>query len=225
MSDTDSFIEEVTEEVRRDRLYALGRRYGWIVALVLVLIIGGAAVNEWLKAQAEAEARGFGGALFEALEDPDVAGRLPALSTLAQADHSAALIAELAEIDSLSASDEAAAAARYETLLDSGTLDALYTDLVRLKLVTLISETAGPAARIALLDPIISVQSTFAPIALEHRAVAHLEAGDVEAAHADLRRIIEHPEVTAALRERAGQLMIATGGVVTPRASLVGQEG
>ncbi|MEL6424504.1 MAG: hypothetical protein AAFQ33_03530, partial [Pseudomonadota bacterium] len=139
MSDTDSFIEEVTEEVRRDRLYALGRRYGWIVALVLVLIIGGAAVNEWLKAQAEAEARGFGGALFEALEDPDVAGRLPALSTLAQADHSAALIAELAEIDSLSASDEAAAAARYETLLDSGTLDALYTDLVRLKLVTLIS--------------------------------------------------------------------------------------
>ena len=43
MSDTDSFIEEVTEEVRRDRLYGLLRRYGWIAALVIILIGGGAS--------------------------------------------------------------------------------------------------------------------------------------------------------------------------------------
>ena len=29
MSDTDSFIDEVTEEVRRDALFAQFRRYGW----------------------------------------------------------------------------------------------------------------------------------------------------------------------------------------------------
>jgi len=29
MSDTDSFINEVTEEVRRDRLYGMFRRWGW----------------------------------------------------------------------------------------------------------------------------------------------------------------------------------------------------
>ena len=36
MSNPDSFIDEVTEEVRRDRLFAMFRKYGWIgVAIVL----------------------------------------------------------------------------------------------------------------------------------------------------------------------------------------------
>ena len=36
MSDTDSFIDEVTEEVRKDRLYGYLRRYGWIAVLVIL---------------------------------------------------------------------------------------------------------------------------------------------------------------------------------------------
>ena len=44
--DTDSFIDEVTDEVRRDRLYLLMRRYGWIGVLVIVVIVGGAAWRE-----------------------------------------------------------------------------------------------------------------------------------------------------------------------------------
>ena len=31
MHDSDSFISEVSEEVRRDRLYAALRRYGWLI--------------------------------------------------------------------------------------------------------------------------------------------------------------------------------------------------
>jgi fermentation-respiration switch protein FrsA (DUF1100 family) len=42
VSDTDSFIDEVTEEVRRDRLFGLMKRYGWIAALAVLLIVGGA---------------------------------------------------------------------------------------------------------------------------------------------------------------------------------------
>ena len=33
MSNPDSFIDEVTEEVRRDRLFAVFRKYGWIGVL------------------------------------------------------------------------------------------------------------------------------------------------------------------------------------------------
>jgi len=60
LSQSDSFIEEVTEEVRRERLFALARRYGWIVVLALVLVIGGAAALEWRKAQARAAAQVLG---------------------------------------------------------------------------------------------------------------------------------------------------------------------
>ena len=54
MSNPESFIEEVTEEVRRDRLFGLFRKYGWIAVLVILGIVGGSAWNEWQKAQATA---------------------------------------------------------------------------------------------------------------------------------------------------------------------------
>ena len=38
----DSFIDEVTEDLRRDRLFNAFRRYGWI-AILLILAIGIAA--------------------------------------------------------------------------------------------------------------------------------------------------------------------------------------
>ena len=52
MSDTDSFIDEVNEEVRRDRFYFMLKRYGWIAVLAVILLVGGAAWNEYQKAQA-----------------------------------------------------------------------------------------------------------------------------------------------------------------------------
>ena len=67
VSDTDSFIDEVTEEVRRDQLFALFRKYGWIGILAIVLIVGGASWSEWRKAQAEAKAQAFGDALVAAM--------------------------------------------------------------------------------------------------------------------------------------------------------------
>ena len=48
MSETDSFIDEVTEEVRRDKLFALFRKYGWIGIAAVLLIVGGAA---WVDAE------------------------------------------------------------------------------------------------------------------------------------------------------------------------------
>ena len=46
MSDTDSFLQEVSEELRRDRLYRNIRKYGWI-AILLVIVIVGAEVHDW----------------------------------------------------------------------------------------------------------------------------------------------------------------------------------
>jgi len=67
MSNTDSFIEEVTEEVRRDKLFALMRKWGWLVALIIVGLVGGAAYNEWSKARSQAQAQAFGDAVLAGL--------------------------------------------------------------------------------------------------------------------------------------------------------------
>ncbi len=55
MSLNDSFISEVTEEVRRDRLYNFGKRYGWIVIAIILSIVFGSAINEWRKAESQTE--------------------------------------------------------------------------------------------------------------------------------------------------------------------------
>ena len=47
MSETDSFIEEVSEEVRKDRLFAIMRKYGWIALLAVLLMVSGTAYREY----------------------------------------------------------------------------------------------------------------------------------------------------------------------------------
>ena len=46
MSNSDGFIEEVTEELRRDQMLAKLKKYGWIAVLAVLLIVGGSFVAE-----------------------------------------------------------------------------------------------------------------------------------------------------------------------------------
>ncbi|MEM8732099.1 MAG: hypothetical protein AAGF79_19470, partial [Pseudomonadota bacterium] len=82
MSNTDSFIDEVTEEVRKDRLYGLARKYGWIAILAVVLIVAGAAWNEYNKSRTQAAAEALGDGITAALAANDAAGRALALQSI-----------------------------------------------------------------------------------------------------------------------------------------------
>ena len=66
MSNPDSFIDEVTEEVRRDKLFAAFKKYGWIGGLVVAVVVGGTAYTEWRKSSEAAQAQAFGDAVFAA---------------------------------------------------------------------------------------------------------------------------------------------------------------
>ena len=68
MSNNESFIDEVNEEVQRDRLFQLMRKYGWIGVVLVILLVGGTAFNEYRKAQARAAAQSLGDAMLAAIE-------------------------------------------------------------------------------------------------------------------------------------------------------------
>ena len=49
MSLNDSFINEVTEEVRRDKLFKYFKKYSWIGILLIFILVCAVAINEWMK--------------------------------------------------------------------------------------------------------------------------------------------------------------------------------
>ena len=212
MSNPDSFIDEVTEEVRRDRLYGVLRRYGWIGVLLVVLVVGGAAWREWAAARDAAAARAFGDALHAAIDAPDAATRAAALAGLGTSADQRALAAligaVMVEPDADPAAREAAMAALEAAAAAPG-VDPIWTDLALLRRVT--GGTLDPAARRAALAPLIVPGRPLRTLAEEHLALADLEAGDVAGARARLEALAGDAETPQAQRRRLMRILTALG--------------
>ncbi len=214
MSNPDSFINEVTEEVRRDRLFAMFRRYGWIAVLLILLLVGGAAWNEWRKAQARAEAEARGDALLAALEASDPVAQGAALEALRGAGPAEPVVALLAAAQAAAAENAAAGVEKLTALAADPAVPALYRDLATLKAAMVGSGVTAPDARIAALEPLSAPGGAFRPLALEQIALAHVEAGRTDEAVAVLTDLLGAADTGAALQRRAAQMILALGGAL-----------
>lgn len=213
MSETDSFIDEVTEEVRRERLYRYLRRYAWIGVVAVVLIVAGAAFNEWRKARAQAEAQGLGDALLAALETEDADARQAALAGLPADGEAGHVVALLVASERLSADEPAAAAEALGPLAQDAGAPAVYSDLAALKLVIL-GEAGGVDAttRAQLIERLTEAGAPYRLLALEQQAYGHLAEGRRDAAVQAARDLLLEQGVTPGMRQRLAQLIVALGG-------------
>ncbi len=214
MSNPESFIEEVTEEVRRDRLFAMFRKYGWVGLLLVAMIVGGAAYSEWQKASRISAAQGFGDALLNALDAETPEARRTALA--GASDAAGGVADKLAIQKLLLASDPRGDKAGTLTALDAIIADAslpqTYRDLAVLRRVIVAGAEMEVAARRAALDPLAIPGRPFRTLALEQLAYLSLEAGNAEAAITQLRALSTDQEAPAGLRQRAAQMIVALGG-------------
>ncbi len=220
MSESESFIDEVTDEVRRDKLFALMKRYGWIAILAVVLLVAGAAYNEWRKAQDIARAEALGDSLLAALALPDSSAQIAALEKITPRDDARAVVALLlggearpgADGAPASADAQAAAAKALQSVIDDARLPQLYRDLARLKLVMLEGPKMDKATRLAALKALDVPGAPFRLLAEEQLAVIDIENGDQAAAIARLKDIVADNGTSARLRQRAMQVIVALGG-------------
>lgn len=208
MSETDSFIDEVTEEVRRDRLFALMRKYGWIGLVVVIGIVGGAAWTEWQKSREAAQAQAFGDSVLTALEAED---RAAALGALTATEGRAAVLGLLQAAEALQADDRAGALARLEAVGADATLPRSLRDLARIKAVIVGGDLMDPAARDAMLADLATPGAPYRLMALEQQALVHLAAGRKDEAIALARQILAESGVTPGLQQRASELIVALG--------------
>ncbi len=212
MSNNESFIDEVSEAVRQDRLYAMFRKYGWIAILAVVVIVGGAAWREYSLARDTANARAEGDAILAAMEKTTPEERQAAFDAM-PAGRNGAVVAELlaASVD-VGAGDLEGAATRLEAIAADPLMPQIYRDLATLKAVMTRGTSMEPTARIAALQPVAVAGRPFRLLANEQIALAQLDAGDSESAIATLNAIVEDAEVSQSLRDRAMKLIVALGG-------------
>ncbi|MEM7211518.1 MAG: tetratricopeptide repeat protein [Pseudomonadota bacterium] len=208
MSETDSFIQEVTEEVRQDQMLRYWKKYGPFVIGGVGLLVAGAAGWNWMMAQEQAQAEARGASLLAV----DPADTEQSLALTAEIEGPANLIAEMSAAATLAESGNyTEAAARYAQIAGRSGILPAYRDLAILQQVRL-AAMADASAPTGALDALIEGSSPYRLLALELRGALRIMAGDRDGGHADLNAVIADPEATGTLRQRAGALLTATGG-------------
>ncbi|WCR11469.1 tetratricopeptide repeat protein [Paracoccus stylophorae] len=205
----DSFIDEVTEDLRRDRLFALFRRYGWVALALILLVVAGVSWREYSQARQQAAAQQWGDAILMAKASGDPAAVLkvdpqgaPGRRTLA------GLLAAAGWVDSGGVD---AAGDTLRNIAQADAQDTVLQDLAQLKLVMLRGAQMDPSERDAILTRISRAGAPFELLALEQKAIALVGAGRTEDAITLIRQIQQKDGLSEALRRRLSEMMIALG--------------
>jgi hypothetical protein len=210
VSNPDSFIDEVTDAVRRDKLFAAFRKYGWIGALLVVFVVGGSAYYEWTKARAASRAQAFGDAMMDAMDLGAPEDRSAAIVAIPADDGQVAIRALMLATDTKS--DKAAALAALDALAADQSQAQIYRDLAVLRRVMLAGADMPIADRRAALEAISVAGRPFRPLAQEQLAYLQIEDGKTADAIASLAALMQDQDSPAGLRARAGQMITALGG-------------
>ena len=212
MSDTDSFLQEVSEELRRDRLYRNIRKYGWIAILLVIVIVGAATYREYLKSQAETEAELFGTSIIDALNEKNAADRIAKLQKInAPGENAKAVVAMLLSAESIGNETASLEMNNLSDAIEVSSIDPHYRDLLNFKTLLKSSEIMNLDERMKAFSALSKPGNPFRLLAEEQMALIELELGNTDSAIEKISQILLDAELTAGLRNRATQMMIALG--------------
>jgi len=213
VSDTDSFIDEVTEEVKRDRLFAMMKRSGWIAVVIVLLLVGGTAWREYQISSRESAAQAFGDSVLDAMDANDAAAQAAALEELSSDTPSARAVLEMLTADAeQSAGETAAAVERLQAVAADAEVPNIYRQIASYKAMTLGAEVLSVEERRAGLEALAVPGQPLRLLAEEQLALVEVETGEREAALTRLQGMLDDSEITAGLRRRASQLIVALRG-------------
>ncbi len=210
MSDTDSFIEEVSEEVRRDRLYGFFRKYAWVGILAVVTIVGGTAFLEFQKAKAKAKAEALGSAIIEALEISNEKERVELLGNIEVSNSEAkSIVALLLAAEELSLQNYDAASRNLTAISEDQSISQIYRDMAKFKFLLISHNRLEVELLLAGFEELASPGNPFRLLAEEQIALLTLKNNDYDTAINSLKSILDDAELTDTIRQRVSQLLIS----------------
>ncbi len=214
VADSDSFVQEVTEEVRRDAMYAAWRKYGPFIIGGIALVIFGTAAQSWWKNSQKDAVREAGGAFIAAQNVEEPADAAEAFLNLAnESDGDYAAMAGLRAAASFGASgDVDRAVEQYQAVVSMSDVDSRLTELAKLRMIMIRSDTMDPAEMLEGLQPLSAAGKPWRSLALEFMAAAHVRAGDNDAAIEAFITLATDETTTPAVQARAREMIAALGG-------------
>ncbi|WP_029007080.1 tetratricopeptide repeat protein [Azospirillum halopraeferens] len=208
-------FREVDEDLRRDRMERLFKRYGGIAIAVVVVLVGSVAgYNIWTareQSQREEATAALTAAVDAAAAGPDRG--IEALSAVAARGGSdVATLARLKEAALLAGKgDRAAAVAIYDRVAADTVADTAYRDLATLLSVMHQLGSGDPAALTARLQPLSADTSPWRFSAREMEALLAARAGNTERAQTLFQQLADDASAPSGVRSRATDLAALYG--------------
>ena len=203
-------MQEVSEEVRKDRFYRILKKWGWVGIALIVALVGGASFNEWNKDSKINSARNLGDRVLAAIASKDVIDlKEIEIKNVSQDIFIKNLMsAILFSDDKLDASKKA--------LEEIGSIPGItktYKDLNAFKLGLLLLKSGNLTGeeRFGVFEALVEPGSPFRSLAKEQQALILIEQGKIELAIKTLVEITDDSETTDTLRRRVTQLRISLG--------------
>ncbi len=206
MSD-DSFIREVDEELRSDKMQDFWKRYGKILiggAIAVVLVTAGSRYYEYYTNQKAAEA---GDAFISAVQLAEQGKHDEALTTLVELESNdspaykaMALMRGASELAAKGDVDEAIK--KYDAVAANADADDTIKAIANLRAGLLLVDSGTVAQVEARVGPLSAPGAPFRASAREAIGLAHFKAGDLENAFKQYESLSKDVETPRALGQR-----------------------
>ncbi len=216
MSD-DSFIREVDEELRSDRMHDFWVKYGKIVIGVAVAIVvvtaGYRGYKYYMKSQAENAGDAFMAAVSLSRQNKHDEA-IKALEKLADnGPESYAALANMRMASELAGKgDIKGAVAAYDKIAGNSKIDQSYRDIAQLRAGLLLVDSGSREDVVKRVGALAKPGTPFRHSAREALGLAAWKAGDLKEAARNFNKIAEDQDAPTAMRGRANLMLDLIAG-------------
>ena len=214
--DNETFYREVDEELRKEQLSGLWKRYGILAIAALVLLLAAIGGYIWWQNKKQEQAGARGEALIAAFEDvqarrlKEVPKQLDSVAAEGSPGYRAAALLTKADV-AIQENDLKGAAQNFKAVADDGDVAEPYRQLALIRQTAVEFDTIPPAEVIRRLQPMAQASSPWFGSAGELVALAHLKQNQPARAAPIFAAMAKDQNLPASIRSRALQMASALG--------------
>ena len=215
MANPESFLEEVAEEVRRDRLFKFFKKNGWIIAFVVLATLCASIAYEWRKNSEISRAKSNGDLLTLALEKSqkgnleELLGLLSDNSPYLRPSSDLIAVTKLyyAELLYNIDNDSSESMSVLKEIFSNESISTTLRQLAKIKYLLLFS--GDNKVKQDLIDELSSPGNHYRFLAQEHKVQTYLASGMSDEANRQIDILLNDLEVSEQQKRRLMDLKLA----------------